>query len=119
MIIPSEKEIEAITQEIENDPQYLKLFLDAFNKLSHVISDRMEYEIRINKAFHELNRFIDHESEEWRRAYLVGHHDGMIDVLNSLSNIIELTRLPIKEVFNSMWDAIEERKVSKQDDNDY
>lgn len=117
MIIPSEKEIEAIKKEIESDPQYLKLFLDAFNKLSHVISDRMEYEIRTNKAFHELDRFIDHESEEWRRAYLVGHHDGMIDVLNSLSNIIALIESPIKEVFNLMWDAIEKRKEAENDNN--
>ena len=104
--ILSEKTCNIISEKVNDDKEILKMYSQAFKDLRRFIDDEYKEEIRVNKAIHETNRFIDHETEEWRRSYMLGYHDGKMKLFNSLTSILNILDNPCAELFNEKFDKI-------------
>ena len=104
--ILSEKTCNIISEKVNDDKEMLKVYSQAFKDLKRFIEDEYKEEIRVNKAIHETDRFIDHETEEWRRSYMLGYHDGKMKLFDTLTNLMIIFNSPCTELYNKKFDEI-------------
>ena len=105
--ILSEEVCKKISEKVEDDKDILKVYSQAFKDIKGFIEKDYQEEIRLNKSIHETQRFIDHETEEFRRAYMLGYHDGKMKIYETLTNLLTILNNPCTELFNQKWEKVQ------------
>ena len=92
-----------IDEQINNDTEMLQMYSQAFKDIKKFIDNEYKEEIRLNKAILETDRFIDHETEEWRTSYMLGYHDGKMKLFDTLTNLLNILSYPCAQLYNKKW----------------
>ena len=98
----SEK-LNRISKAIQENPEIIKMYAGAYKHLEKYVDLEFENENRVSKAYGEISNNFNYESEEWRQSYLVGLHDGKVEILKNILNFIRFLDSEITPKLNELW----------------
>lgn len=98
----SEK-LNRISKAIQENPEIIKMYAGAYKHLKEYVEFEFEDETRVSKSYSEISRDFDYQSEEWLKSYLVGLHDGKVEILKSILRFMRYFDGEIVPKINELW----------------